>query len=91
MLLELAGSAPPVTAAVPATGFDTPFAQLLPDPAAQVTAIAEYEAAATQALPAATGPAIVQRHVTEIHVGIRYQVPSFPKPRQKECCCGGRP
>jgi hypothetical protein len=37
-----------------------------------------------------TGPSLVHRHVTEVHAGIRYQVPSFPKPRQKECCCGGR-
>ncbi|HEX3108108.1 MAG TPA: hypothetical protein VHU41_03360, partial [Thermoanaerobaculia bacterium] len=52
MLLALISNTAPATAAIPVTAYDTPFVQLLPDAAACVTAMAEYETAANAALPA---------------------------------------
>jgi len=53
MLGALVANAPPSTAAVQPASFDTPFAQLFPDAAARVTAMAEFETAALAPLPAA--------------------------------------
>ena len=52
ILGALISNTAPATAAVPVTSYDTPFLELLPDTAARVTAMAEYEAAVIAALPA---------------------------------------
>lgn len=51
ILLALVSKTAPTTAAVPVTSYDTPFVQLIPDAAARVTAMAEYETAAIAAMP----------------------------------------
>jgi hypothetical protein len=53
MLYALAGTAASITPSVPAASLDTPFVQLFPDPAARITAMAEFEAASIAALPQA--------------------------------------
>jgi hypothetical protein len=51
MLLTLVGNATPGTTSIPAASFDTPFAQLVPDAAARMTAIAEFETTMIAAIP----------------------------------------
>jgi hypothetical protein len=52
MIGDATQSSAPVTAAVPATSYDTPFAQLFPKDEERSKAMADFEAAAVGALPA---------------------------------------
>jgi hypothetical protein len=53
MLLALISGSGLATASVPAASFDTPFVQILPDPAARIAAMAEFETASIAIMPAA--------------------------------------
>jgi hypothetical protein len=52
MLFALVSNEMPASPSIPASGYDTPFAELLPDAAARMTAMAEFETASIAALPA---------------------------------------
>jgi hypothetical protein len=53
MVLALVTNGGPAIATIPPASFDTPFNQILPDDAARMTAMADFETAATTAMPAA--------------------------------------
>ena len=55
ILFALVSGPVPTTAAIPETSFDTPFVQILPDAAARITAMIEFETASMVAMPAAAG------------------------------------
>jgi hypothetical protein len=58
MVLALVANSGPAIGAVPAASFDTPFNQIVPDDAARLTAMADFETAATAAMPAAAAQLI---------------------------------
>lgn len=51
MMLALVEGAAPATATVPATSFDIPFADIVPDDAGRIIAMADFETAAIAAMP----------------------------------------
>jgi hypothetical protein len=53
MLAGFAAANPPAAAAIPADRLDTPFEQIIPDAAARLTAMSDFETAAIAAMPPA--------------------------------------
>jgi hypothetical protein len=53
MILAFAAGSAPAVGNVAVESFDTPFAQIVPDPAARLTAMTDFETAALAAMPAA--------------------------------------
>lgn len=51
MLFALGEMAAPATATIPSTSFDIPFAEIVPDTASRMTAMADFETAALAAMP----------------------------------------
>lgn len=53
MMFTLVEGTAPATAAVPATSFDIPFAEIVPDTVVRMTAMVDFETAAIAAMPSA--------------------------------------